>query len=301
MVSHFVAEVVTAQDYYSGGMMMPGRKYQAGSTPYRYGFGGHEKDNEVKGEGNHLAFGDYGLDTRIGRRWNVEPLIEKYPSFSSYLVFGNNPILNADPDGKDIIVLAHGYREDPAGDHKVGHQAVLIGNEKDGWKFYSYDYDKGENKGSDANSANNIYTSGQYFKSLDEFAKSEYNTFKDDYDDGKGLETSHKDKDGKVLQRFTSAFQITTSAETDEKMKEGAEKTFKKSYNTCTGNQCTRVVKNALDAGGLKNGEKSKVTKYQGKSDIPYQTTEENYLPITKQEEIERSNKGTKIDEKIKR
>jgi hypothetical protein len=71
---------------------------------YRFGFGGHEKDNEVSGEGNHLAFGDYGFDTRLGRRWNVEPNIAKYPSNSSYLVFGNNPILNADPDGKDWIV-----------------------------------------------------------------------------------------------------------------------------------------------------------------------------------------------------
>jgi len=272
------------------------------SGGYRFGFGGHGKDDEVKGSGNHLAFGDYGLDTRLGRRWNVEPKIDKYPSNSSYLVFANNPILFADPDGKDIIVLAHGYRgDDPAAKHIPGHQAVLIGNEKDGWKFYSYDSDEGENKGSGANSANNVYTSGQSFKSLDEFKNSEYNTFKDDYDDGKGLETSHKDKDGKVLQRFTAAFQITTDKETDVKMKAGTTKTFKKPYSILSGNQCTRVAKNALDAGGLKNGETSKVTKYQGKSDLPYQTTEENYLPATKQTEIERSNKGTKIDDKIKK
>jgi len=74
------------------------------SGGYRYGFGGHEKDNEVSGEGNHLAFGDYGLDIRLGRRWNVEPLIKKYPNLSSYVVFANNPIHFADPDGNEIVV-----------------------------------------------------------------------------------------------------------------------------------------------------------------------------------------------------
>jgi hypothetical protein len=71
---------------------------------YRYGYGNHEKDNEIAGEGNHLSFGDYGYDTRIGRRWNVEPLIKKYPSLSSYAVFANNPIFYADPDGREIII-----------------------------------------------------------------------------------------------------------------------------------------------------------------------------------------------------
>lgn len=68
----------------------------------RYGFGGHEQDDEVKGSGNHLSFGDYGYDTRLGRRWNIEPLIEKYPSISSYMVFADNPIAVSDPDGREI-------------------------------------------------------------------------------------------------------------------------------------------------------------------------------------------------------
>lgn len=90
-------------NYYLGGMSMPERKYSS-TSQYRYGFNGHEKDDEVKDYGNHLSFGDYGYDTRIGRRWNIEPLIKKYPSNSSYLVFGNNPVLFADPDGMDWIL-----------------------------------------------------------------------------------------------------------------------------------------------------------------------------------------------------
>ncbi len=67
---------------------------------YRYGFGGHEKDNEVSGEGNHLAFGDYGYDTRLGKRWNVDPKFNKIPGWSPYSYGLNNPISVSDPDGE---------------------------------------------------------------------------------------------------------------------------------------------------------------------------------------------------------
>ncbi len=73
---------------------------------YLFGFNGHENDDEISGEGNHLAFGDFGYDTRLGRRWNVEPLIKKYPNFSSYMVFSNNPIIYSDPDGFDWILAS---------------------------------------------------------------------------------------------------------------------------------------------------------------------------------------------------
>ena len=71
-----------------------------GSSKYRFGFGGHEKDNEVSGEGNHLSFNDYGLDTRLGRRWNIDPKASKYPSQSPYSVFNGNPIYYEDPTGE---------------------------------------------------------------------------------------------------------------------------------------------------------------------------------------------------------
>jgi len=44
------------------------------------GFGGHEKDDEVKGSGNHYDFGNYGLDVRIGRRFQQDPLISQFPN-----------------------------------------------------------------------------------------------------------------------------------------------------------------------------------------------------------------------------
>jgi RHS repeat-associated protein len=71
------------------------------SGEYRYGFGGHEKDDEVKGSGNHYSFADYGYDPRLGRRWQIDPKTHKYPWISPYATFNNNPIFFVDINGED--------------------------------------------------------------------------------------------------------------------------------------------------------------------------------------------------------
>jgi hypothetical protein len=80
---------------------MPGRSFSEGE--YRYGFMNHEKDDEVKESGNHYDFGGFGLDVRLGRRWNVDPAISEFPQWSSYSVFADNPIYFIDPDGRKFI------------------------------------------------------------------------------------------------------------------------------------------------------------------------------------------------------
>jgi RHS repeat-associated protein len=82
-------------------MQMPGRKLSGG---YRYGFGGYEKDDEIKGSGNHLSFNDFGYDPRTGRRWTIDEHTFKYPSISPYAYCNNNPIIYNDPDGKDWTI-----------------------------------------------------------------------------------------------------------------------------------------------------------------------------------------------------
>jgi hypothetical protein len=69
-------------------------------VPTSTAFGGHERDDEVKGNGNHYGFGDYGFDPRIVRRWNVDPLAGRMPGWSSYPFALCNPILMVDPDGQ---------------------------------------------------------------------------------------------------------------------------------------------------------------------------------------------------------
>ncbi len=93
------AVVITTNDYYTGGMMMPGRTYQASPTSkYRYSINGQEKSDELNDNLTTALYWEY--DARIVRRWNVDPVEKVWES--PYLCFSGNPIFNSDPDGDDI-------------------------------------------------------------------------------------------------------------------------------------------------------------------------------------------------------
>jgi RHS repeat-associated protein len=70
---------------------------------YRYGFNGKENDNEVKGQGNQVDFGDRIYDSRLGRWLSIDKHAFKYPAFSPYSSFDNNPIYKIDIKGNDGI------------------------------------------------------------------------------------------------------------------------------------------------------------------------------------------------------
>ncbi|MDW8418610.1 MAG: hypothetical protein RML37_04260 [Chitinophagales bacterium] len=93
--THYEAEVALAVDYYAFGMAMSGRSDNSGG--YRRGFNGQEKENEIAGVGNHNTAQFWEYDTRLRRRWNVDP--KPIPSISYYAIFANNPIWFSDPDG----------------------------------------------------------------------------------------------------------------------------------------------------------------------------------------------------------
>jgi hypothetical protein len=122
----YKAQVVSVSDYYSFGGEIAERTYDPVKPNYRFGFNKHERLDEVYGKGNVWNFGDYGYDARLGRRWNVEPNIRKYPWMSSYAVFGNNPLKYADWDGREIV--------DPE-----GRRAVDIANGKVTFTEYATD------------------------------------------------------------------------------------------------------------------------------------------------------------------
>ncbi len=73
--------------------------YAGGFVRYRYGFGGQEKDDEVSGIGNSYTAEFWQYDSRLGRRWNIDPMSAKYPWQSPYATFNNNPIFFIDPLG----------------------------------------------------------------------------------------------------------------------------------------------------------------------------------------------------------
>lgn len=102
---------------------MPGRSF-VGANGYRYGYGGHEKVDEISGSGNQIDMGGRYLDTRLGRTSSVDPHSDKYPFVSPYVQAVNNPINATDPDGKDVILIIW------ATNGQVGHAAIAVSNYK---------------------------------------------------------------------------------------------------------------------------------------------------------------------------
>ena len=94
-VAYFVADVISATDYYAFGSPVPGRSFSLSS--YRYGFNGMERDNEISGAGSsyYTEFRQY--DPRLGRWFSVDPILQ--PWMSPFCAMDNNPISFVDPFG----------------------------------------------------------------------------------------------------------------------------------------------------------------------------------------------------------
>jgi len=80
-------------------MLMPSRT--SNSDKYRFGFNGQEKDDEVSGIGNMNTAEFWEYDTRLGRRWNLDP--KPQISISDYACFNNNPIWHNDILGDTVV------------------------------------------------------------------------------------------------------------------------------------------------------------------------------------------------------
>ncbi|MBK7964784.1 MAG: RHS repeat-associated core domain-containing protein [Bacteroidetes bacterium] len=99
-----MANILSAQDYYPFGMLMPTRGVT--TKEYRFAFNGKENDNEVKGTGNQQDYGFRIYDPRLGRFLSIDPLTKEFPWYTPYQFAGNNPIWAKDLDGleEDIVV-----------------------------------------------------------------------------------------------------------------------------------------------------------------------------------------------------
>jgi RHS repeat-associated protein len=82
------------------------KKYSV-TSGYRYGFNGQEKENEVKGEGNFIAFEQRIHDPRLGRFLSVDPLEKSYPSWTPYSYAMNDVIRCIDLEGAEKKVVIH--------------------------------------------------------------------------------------------------------------------------------------------------------------------------------------------------
>jgi RHS repeat-associated protein len=100
-VGTYYPDVKMVADYYPFGYLMPGRsKYL---NIYRYGFNSQEADNEVYGDKQSYTAEFWQYDTRLGRRWNIDPV--QHPSLSPFSAFADNPVRWKDPLGIDTIEL----------------------------------------------------------------------------------------------------------------------------------------------------------------------------------------------------
>jgi hypothetical protein len=76
---------------------------------YSYSFNTQMHTDEISGTGNHTTALFWEYDTRLGRRWNLDPKPQVF--ISDYAVLGNNPIWYNDPIG-DTIRLSDRLKND---------------------------------------------------------------------------------------------------------------------------------------------------------------------------------------------
>ncbi len=84
---------------YPFGSVLQGRSWTEPSltAAYRFGMNGQEKEDEVDGADNIYSAEYWMYDSRLGRRFNIDPIPKLFESV--YSCFSNNPISNIDPLG----------------------------------------------------------------------------------------------------------------------------------------------------------------------------------------------------------
>jgi hypothetical protein len=108
------------------------RSSQTLRSSYLFGFNTQEKVDEISGEGNHNTAEFWEYDTRLGRRWNLDP--KPNPSISNYACFELNPILNFDCKGDTPSVAESAAMIDFAYKQKDGYSGSISGSVIGGWK-----------------------------------------------------------------------------------------------------------------------------------------------------------------------
>jgi RHS repeat-associated protein len=151
-VDYYKADIITANDYYPFGMMMPGRKYNApGKKDYKYGFNGKENDNDVKGvEGGQQDYGLRIYDPRLGKFLSVDPLTRSYPMLTPYAFAENDVISAIDLDGLEKVKFQLIVNDDGTtklqylGTDEKGERKAWYGDKSWDWPFHVSVKFKGE-------------------------------------------------------------------------------------------------------------------------------------------------------------
>jgi RHS repeat-associated protein len=116
--NNFLADIRHSQDYSPFGVTLHGRDLSLTSSsgtpvPYRYGYQGSERDDEVKGSGNSYTTEFRQLDPRLGRWLTIDPKATSMPWQSPYCSMDNNPIWFNDQLG-DSVGIDETFQKDHA-------------------------------------------------------------------------------------------------------------------------------------------------------------------------------------------
>ena len=145
-----------------------------------------------------------------------------------YHYAGNNPVKYTDPDGRDII-----YLNDQTAVGGNGHGAMLIGNNEDGWTYYSKDGPFAANQDIDPNNDN------------DDRKRTENGNFKST----KYASVEDFNNDKAVSERYNRRVQIETSRTEDAKMTKYADEHWDDKYNFGIENCSDLVLDTMLSSG----------------------------------------------------
>ena len=206
---------------------------QENSFENRFKFQGQEKIPQL----GWYDFGNRMYDPTTVH-WNrPDRLADKYYNLSPYAAFGGNPLRYSDMNGDSLVVLSA-----PNGAHGAGHAAVLIGNDKSGWKLFSKNGTNGKSglKGPNDVGDNKGEKGTGQFKTLEDFANSPNSP-----------QTTDKTEEGKP--EYQEGFMIASDSKADAKMVSGAKEVLNEDYRLLT-SSCIDVCSNALAKGGFDPG-----------------------------------------------
>ncbi|WP_236025494.1 RHS repeat domain-containing protein [Flavobacterium geliluteum] len=100
-----VLEIIEENNYYPFGLKHNGYNNTVTSTnpAQKLLYNGKELQDELGL--NFYYYGARNYDPALGRWINIDPKGEKYLNLSPYIYVADNPIINIDPDGNDIIFI----------------------------------------------------------------------------------------------------------------------------------------------------------------------------------------------------
>ena len=219
----------------------PVKGFQGCGVGYGFAFNGQEKDDEVSGAGNTMSAQFWEYDSRLGRRFNIDP--KPVTGLSLYACFANNPIWLSDINGDTAIVISA-----PKGAGGAGHMALLIKNDKGKWALWS--------KNGTPYGAGVYGPTSKYFKKPDlgtETFESPEEFFNNNKSNPINKETGERE--------YTEGFVIPMTSAQDRLAEKGVKKElyngeknneFKDYY--LFGSMCAKMTQSGLAEAGIKDG-----------------------------------------------